>query len=161
AFATLNAVGEAGQRLFGVPRQKQVTRVRIDVERVGTKSEKFFVHTLALDPDVLVLFGRRRLTSPPETAVSVAVGRGLDFFLTQPGHGNQERQIHDGGSILGSADRLVAELQNNGDDQTEAQADTQAAGGENRAVRETGSIGRTGRGQNVHLFALLIFLHVG
>src|SRR5208283_1977551 len=101
---------------------------------------------LALDPDVLVLFGRRRLTSPPETAVSVAVGRGLDFFLTQPGHGNQERQIHDGGSILGRADRLVAELQNNGDDQTEPQSDTQAAGGEKRTVGETGSFGQSSGG---------------
>src|SRR5260370_25592530 len=42
ALAALYAVGKASERLFGVPREKQVTRVRIDVERVGSKSEKFF-----------------------------------------------------------------------------------------------------------------------
>ena len=58
ALAALYAVGEAGQRLFGVPRQEQVTRVRIDVERVGAKSKKFFIHRLALDLDLLVVLGR-------------------------------------------------------------------------------------------------------
>src|SRR6185437_6482814 len=37
AFAALNAVGQASKRLLRVPREEQLARIRIDVERVGPK----------------------------------------------------------------------------------------------------------------------------
>ena len=43
-LAALDAVGKASQGLLGVPRQKQITRVGIDVERVGAQPKKIFVH---------------------------------------------------------------------------------------------------------------------
>ena len=89
AFAALYAIGKAGQRLFGVPREKQVARVRIDVERVGPKSKKFFVHNLTLDLDVLVIFWWGGIIAAPETATGGAIA-GIVLVLAQPRYGNQE-----------------------------------------------------------------------
>ena len=46
SLAALNTVGETRQRLLRVPRQKKVTRVRIDIERIRPQSKEFLVHQL-------------------------------------------------------------------------------------------------------------------
>src|SRR5882724_13609638 len=104
-----------------MPREKQVTRVRINVEGAGTKSKKFFVHiSFPLDLHVLVILGRRGIPPAPEAAVPIAVGDNL-FVLTEPWHGNQQWQIHDGSSIFFGADRFVTELQEDRDDHANRQ----------------------------------------
>src|SRR5208283_5649860 len=92
ALAALDAIGQAGQRLFRMPREKQVARVRIHIERVGTQSKKLFVHRLTLNLYVLVIFWRGGITSAPETAprcaIAIAIGsRVAVAILTQPRHG--------------------------------------------------------------------------
>src|SRR6267378_7353795 len=49
SLASLNSVHQAGQRFFDRFRQKQIARVRVDVERTLFESIKTLVHGLAFD----------------------------------------------------------------------------------------------------------------
>src|SRR6266403_2496797 len=45
-FAIFDAIGEARQRFLDFPRQEQITRIRVGVERVFSQAEERFIHEL-------------------------------------------------------------------------------------------------------------------
>ena len=62
---------------------------------------------------------------------------------------------------LRGADRSVAELQPDGDQQAQSEADTQSASGEEGTRGKAGRIGQAGGRHYLHLLALLLVFHVG
>src|SRR5206468_3657021 len=98
AFAALDTVGQARERLLRVPRQKQITRIRIDVERVRPKAEKFLVHARLNLNNFFLLF-------PRPLALPASV---LCFSLnSNPWQLRKHGQFENCQNVLFGADRLV------------------------------------------------------
>jgi len=48
SLAALDAVSQTRQRLLGMPREEQITRVGVDVKRIRPQAVELFVHNLWL-----------------------------------------------------------------------------------------------------------------
>src|SRR5439155_3983347 len=118
---------QAPERFLRVPRQKQITRIRIDVERVRPKAEKFLVHA-RLNLDNLFLLFARPLALPASV---------LFFSLNaNPWHLRKHRQFEDRENVLFGADRLVAKFKPEGQAQSDRESSGQATARKQQAIRK-------------------------
>ncbi len=158
-LAALDAVRQARQGLFRVPRQIEIARIRIDVERVGPKPKKLFIHAFPLDLD---LFPVRCSTvpAPPEASPPIAIG-GDFLFLGDPRHRNQQGQVHGRRRIFFGADGSVSDFQPDRDANPQCQTRAQTATGKQQPIWKGWRVGQACRIQNVHLLTLLLAFHIG
>src|SRR5580692_12516972 len=93
-------------------RQKQITRIRIDIERICSQTEELFVHAdspsrINSSSNRLLL---RTLVALPEPEVTVLFCN----WVTDPRHGNQHWQLQDSLGISFGTNRVVLNLQPEG-----------------------------------------------